>query len=229
MPVPAKVEIAPPGVTFRIRLLPESAMYRFPAASTAIPSGNRSWAAVAGPPSPENPLVPLPATVVMVPPVEIIRTRWLNRSTTYTCPPGPTATSAGSCITALVAAPPSPASGSPANVVMSSAAAWTGTDPPSAAIARVAAIAATRRRDMVRRFRAWPWSDGGGDPRESPRPARDGSTGLPERDRETECPLAGRPRGPSVPSGRRANDREAGGSMTPARVRPADAGRARSA
>src|SRR5215471_18356520 len=39
----------------------------FPAESTATPCGDFSWALVAGPPSPENPGVPLPATRTAVP------------------------------------------------------------------------------------------------------------------------------------------------------------------
>src|SRR6266700_8335571 len=49
--------------TSRIRLLPVSTTSRSPAASTATPSGRLSSAPRAGPPSPENPPVPFPATV----------------------------------------------------------------------------------------------------------------------------------------------------------------------
>src|SRR2546425_132691 len=42
-------------------------MYRFPAPSTATPDGWYSCAAVAAPPSPPKPYVPLPATVVISP------------------------------------------------------------------------------------------------------------------------------------------------------------------
>jgi hypothetical protein len=54
LPLPATVVIVPPD-TFRIRLLKESAMYRFPAESTATPIGVNNDALVAGPPSPEKP------------------------------------------------------------------------------------------------------------------------------------------------------------------------------
>src|SRR3954452_6319768 len=50
--LPATGEVGAPGVTLRILLLPESAMYRFPAASNARRTGALSRAAVAGPPSP---------------------------------------------------------------------------------------------------------------------------------------------------------------------------------
>src|SRR5438132_666514 len=66
-PLPATVEMIPPGVTLRIRLVSLSAMNRFPAASTETPDGVASQALVAGPPSPENPACPFPATVVIVP------------------------------------------------------------------------------------------------------------------------------------------------------------------
>ena len=44
-------------------------MYKLPDASTATAVGSLSRAEVAGPPSPLNPRIPLPATVVMVPPL----------------------------------------------------------------------------------------------------------------------------------------------------------------
>jgi len=53
--------------TLRMRPLPASAMYRFPAASIASPAGPLSRAEVAALPSPPNPLLPMPATVVIVP------------------------------------------------------------------------------------------------------------------------------------------------------------------
>src|ERR1039458_6074014 len=59
--------------TFRIRLLPLSATKRFPEASTATPLGPFNSAEVAGPPSPEKPLLPLPATVVMMPLADTFR------------------------------------------------------------------------------------------------------------------------------------------------------------
>src|ERR1700674_4673975 len=53
------------GDTLRIRPLPRSAMKRFPEASTVTPEGTFNDAEVAGPPSPEKPKLPLPATVLM--------------------------------------------------------------------------------------------------------------------------------------------------------------------
>ena len=74
-PLPASVVMMPPADTFRIRLLKVSAMKRFPAASTATPLGSFNDAEVAGPPSPEKPSTPLPATVVMMPLTETFRIR----------------------------------------------------------------------------------------------------------------------------------------------------------
>jgi hypothetical protein len=56
------------AVTLPMRPLPPSVMYKFPAVSTAAPGGPPSAALVAGPPSPEKPLFPFPATVVRLPP-----------------------------------------------------------------------------------------------------------------------------------------------------------------
>src|SRR5215831_7185702 len=72
-PVPAIVEIIPPE-TLRTRLFQLSAIYRFPELSTARPCGRYNWAEEAGPPSPEKPEVPVPATVVIMSP-ETFRTR----------------------------------------------------------------------------------------------------------------------------------------------------------
>src|SRR5664280_1894343 len=66
VPFPATVVITPPD-TLRMRALPESAMYRLPAESTARPPGLFNCALVAGPLSPLNPAVPLPATRVKTP------------------------------------------------------------------------------------------------------------------------------------------------------------------
>src|SRR5262252_9473471 len=65
-PLPATVVMMPLADTFRIRSVP-SAMKRFPEPSTATAHGVDNDADVAGPPSPEYPGVPLPATVVMMP------------------------------------------------------------------------------------------------------------------------------------------------------------------
>src|SRR5437667_199327 len=61
-------------------------MYRLPAESTATPDGNASCALVAGPPSPEKPCVPFPATIVSVPLGVIRTTRLLSGSAPYTLP-----------------------------------------------------------------------------------------------------------------------------------------------
>ena len=73
-PEPAIVEIVPP-LTSRMRQLKRSAMYRLPSESNVISdqtnrlgtaaSERPNWAAVASPPSPLKPQVPLPAMVVM--------------------------------------------------------------------------------------------------------------------------------------------------------------------
>ena len=57
----------PAGVTLRIVLLTvASAIYTLPLPSTATPTGRYNSAAVAAPPSPEVPPVPLPAIVVIM-------------------------------------------------------------------------------------------------------------------------------------------------------------------
>ncbi len=68
--LPATVEIVPEAAaTFWTRLLPVSAIYRSPPVLSVIPAGDFSSAAVAAPPSPEDPELPdaLPATVEIVP------------------------------------------------------------------------------------------------------------------------------------------------------------------
>jgi hypothetical protein len=77
-PPPAMVDMTPvEALTRRMRPFPVSAMIRLPCASTARLSGRSSAAAVAGPLSPPEPAVPLPATVVMMPDsASIRRTRW---------------------------------------------------------------------------------------------------------------------------------------------------------
>ena len=67
---PAAIGLPKNGVatrTSRMRLLVTSAMYKLPAESIATPSGKLSDALAARPPSPENPKLPSPATVVIVP------------------------------------------------------------------------------------------------------------------------------------------------------------------
>src|SRR5437016_592387 len=65
-PLPATVVITPLE-TVRMRLLPQSAMYRLPAASTATAVGENNCALVAGPASPPEPSVPFPTTVLITP------------------------------------------------------------------------------------------------------------------------------------------------------------------
>src|ERR1035437_8399760 len=91
LPSPATVVIVPPD-TFRIRLLSRSAMKRLPAESTATPWGYQSDALVAGPPSPEKPAFPFPATTVNTPFGEIRTTMLFPESAAYTLPRASTAT-----------------------------------------------------------------------------------------------------------------------------------------
>src|SRR5258706_374085 len=83
-------------------------MYRLPAASTSTASGKHNSALVAGPPSPEKPACPLPATVLIVPLVSTLRIRWSPESAMYRLRPASTATPHGTPNRALVAGPPSP-------------------------------------------------------------------------------------------------------------------------
>src|ERR1022692_977423 len=108
VPVPATVVIIPPADTFRIRWLPASAMNRLPAASTNTPAGLDIWAAMARPPSPLNPAVPVPATVVIIPPADTFRIRELLVSDEHRLPNASTATPFGKPRLAAVAGPPSP-------------------------------------------------------------------------------------------------------------------------
>src|SRR5664280_654782 len=121
VPLPATVVMVPSGATRRTRLLPASAMYRLPAASTNRPYGMSRHAWVAGPPSPQKPLVPLPATVVMVPSGATRRTRSWPGSAMYRLPAASTARPHGASRHAWVAGPPSPQKPAvplPATVVM---------------------------------------------------------------------------------------------------------------
>src|SRR5580658_6517374 len=65
VPLPAIVLMVPPEIS-RMRWFTESALYRLPDESKAIPSGELSWALVGAPVSPEKPAVPLPAMVLTV-------------------------------------------------------------------------------------------------------------------------------------------------------------------
>ena len=65
-----------------MRWLPMSQISSRPSGSKTMLWGRLSCAAAAGPPSPENPATPVPATVVMTPvPASTRRTAWLSRST----------------------------------------------------------------------------------------------------------------------------------------------------
>ena len=105
-PPPAAVVMMPLGDTFRIRPFWKSAMKRFPEPSTATLEGKLRDAEVAGPPSPENPLLPLPATVAMMPLVDTFRIRWL--STMKRLPEPSTPTLPGLDNDDEIAGPPSP-------------------------------------------------------------------------------------------------------------------------
>ncbi len=108
LPPPATVVMMPLAATRRTRLLPVSAMIRFPALSNVRRCGWLNSALVAGPPSPEDPAVPLPATVVMMPLLSILRIRLFRESAIYTLPAPSRATPIGRFRLAEVAGPPSP-------------------------------------------------------------------------------------------------------------------------
>src|SRR5947208_966780 len=81
VPLPATVVIAPVlAFTRRIRWLYVSARKRLPVPSMAIPQGWFKDAAVAGPPSPLNVAVPLPAIAVIICPPAIGDCANINRS-----------------------------------------------------------------------------------------------------------------------------------------------------
>src|SRR5271157_3239593 len=84
-------------------------MNRLPAPSSATPDGNASDPLTAGPPSPDHPLVPLPATVVMVwVAASTRRTRLPDRSAMKRLPAASTATPNGKFREASAAGPLSP-------------------------------------------------------------------------------------------------------------------------
>src|SRR5438876_199005 len=91
--------------TLRMRELYPSAKNRFPARSRATPADAYSQALMAGPPSPEKPKPPAPATVVMIPLEETLRMRGLSAMKRF--PALSTATPDG-LSRALIAGPPSP-------------------------------------------------------------------------------------------------------------------------
>src|SRR3990172_5816571 len=80
LPLPAKVEIVPVGVTSSTRCAPHDATYRLPAESAHAAVGSFRQGTSAAAPSLQEPAVPLPATALMVPPGVTLRTRWLRRS-----------------------------------------------------------------------------------------------------------------------------------------------------
>src|ERR1700757_221154 len=90
-------------------------MYRLPALSTATPTGLLRLALVAGPPSPENPCVPLPATTVRIPAAVTFTT--VPFDATYRFPDPSIATDPYGAIGAVVATSVAPGP-PPANVVI---------------------------------------------------------------------------------------------------------------
>ena len=111
VPSPATVVInCVVTLTFRIRLLPESAIYRFPAESKAMSAGLFSFAKAASPLSPENPAVPDPAaTVTFCVVADNSKTCWFPRSTMNRSPDESTATLTGlSNCNVLLPPPPAP-------------------------------------------------------------------------------------------------------------------------
>ena len=93
-----------------------------PAGSIKMPAGLFSSALVAAPPSPENPAVPVPAIVVIIPVATVIfLILLLDWSAKYTSPEGTTHTPTGVFTVAAVASPPSPVNDAvpvPARVLM---------------------------------------------------------------------------------------------------------------
>src|SRR5258706_7962908 len=120
--LPAMVEILPvDALTFWIRLLLESAMYRFPDESIAMSLGLFSRAATAGPPLPLDPGLPFadPAMVDTCPAVRlkphwlwvlaaISTIRLLPASAMYMLPSGSSAWPAGLDSKALIGRAPAP-------------------------------------------------------------------------------------------------------------------------
>src|SRR5271170_1938324 len=95
--------------TFLIRLLNTSPTYILPSGVTTTPTGVAKLAASAGPPSPENPNVPLPANAVIIllaPSTR--RIRLLPESEIKKLPAPFSETRSGEFRVALVATPPSP-------------------------------------------------------------------------------------------------------------------------
>src|SRR5215831_17463490 len=85
-PLPATVEITPFSETLRIRKFELSLMYTLPETSVHTPVGWLICACTAGPPSPLNPALPVPANVVITPFLSTLRTRLLFWSARYRFP-----------------------------------------------------------------------------------------------------------------------------------------------
>ena len=80
-----------------------------PSGPIAMLCGCRSCACDAGPPSPENPATPVPASVEMTPVApSTFRTTWLSRSAMYMWPRASNTISCGMFSDPDVAGPPSP-------------------------------------------------------------------------------------------------------------------------
>jgi hypothetical protein len=104
----ATVIIVPFGFTSRIRLLPESPIYNWPADPSATDTGSDSSASTAGPPSPANPALPSPATVLIFPLADTSRTRLFPESAMKTDPFFEMAIPHGRSSSASIAGAPSP-------------------------------------------------------------------------------------------------------------------------
>ena len=102
-PVPAIVSIVPSVSMRRIRAFCVSTMNTRPMPSTATAAGNDSSALVATPPSPPNPGVPVPATLVRLPSASTRSTRWLSVSAMNARPRPSTAIPCGSASAVRVA------------------------------------------------------------------------------------------------------------------------------
>src|ERR1039457_2883627 len=123
LPFPATVLILPPTVNWRTRFFTLSATYMLPELANATACGPERQALVAKPPSPQNPAVPLPAIVLMLPPMANWRTQLCVESEKVTVVPAPWTATPWYCrpIVVRVATPvgqPVPAVPVPAMVLM---------------------------------------------------------------------------------------------------------------